>query len=298
MESGVKGKSEIVFQTVAIVFLGVLALCAILPFLLLLISSFTDEQALLSNGYSFFPKQWSAYAYTYLFKSNAGQIIRSYGITVAVTLIGTVISLFLTTLVGYVLSRSDYKHRRVMTFYVFFTMLFNGGLVPSYIMWTQIFHMKNSFFALLVPTLLLNGFQIMLVKSNMQTTIHPALIEAAKIDGAGEWYTFFKVIMPLTTPIMATVGLMAALGYWNDWTNGLYYISDSKLFSLQQLLNNILSNAKALQSMGTAAAAGSTLPSTSVRMAMAVIGVVPILALYPFFQKYFVKGIALGAVKE
>lgn len=298
MESGVKGRGEKIFQVIAHIVLIIVSLCAILPFILLVVASFTDEQTLLQNGYSFFPKQWSVYAYTYLFKSNLSQILRSYGITILVTLIGTIVNLFMTSLVGYVLSRKDYNHRKVMTFYVFFTMLFNGGLVPSYIMWTQIFHLKNSFFALLIPTLLMNGFQIMLVKSNMQTTIHPALIEAAKIDGAGEWYTFFKVIMPLTTPIMATVGLMAALGYWNDWTNGLYYISDSRLFSLQQLLNNILSNAKALQSMGSAATVTDTLPSTSIRMAMAVIGVIPILALYPFFQKYFVKGIALGAVKE
>mgnify|MGYP001780032514 CR=1 FL=1 len=298
MESGVKGRGEKIFQVIAHIVLIIVSLCAILPFILLVVASFTDEQTLLQNGYSFFPKQWSVYAYTYLFKSNLSQILRSYGITILVTLIGTGINLFMTSLVGYVLSRKDYNHRKVMTFYVFLTMLFNGGLVPSYIMWTQIFHLKNSFFALLIPTLLMNGFQIMLVKSNMQTTIHPALIEAAKIDGAGEWYTFFKVIMPLTTPIMATVGLMAALGYWNDWTNGLYYISDSRLFSLQQLLNNILSNAKALQSMGSAATVTDTLPSTSIRMAMAVIGVIPILALYPFFQKYFVKGIALGAVKE
>ena len=298
MESGVKGRGEKIFQVIAHIVLIIVSLCAILPFILLVVASFTDEQTLLQNGYSFFPKQWSVYAYTYLFKSNLSQILRSYGITILVTLIGTIVNLFMTSLVGYVLSRKDYNHRKVMTFYVFFTMLFNGGLVPSYIMWTQIFHLKNSFLALLIPTLLMNGFQIMLVKSNMQTTIHPALIEAAKIDGAGEWYTFFKVIMPLTTPIMATVGLMAALGYWNDWTNGLYYISDSRLFSLQQLLNNILSNAKALQSMGSAATVTETLPSTSIRMAMAVIGVIPILALYPFFQKYFVKGIALGAVKE
>lgn len=298
MESGVKGRGEKIFQVIAHIVLIIVSLCAILPFILLIVASFTDEQTLLQNGYSFFPKQWSVYAYTYLFKSNLSQILRSYGITILVTLIGTIVNLFMTSLVGYVLSRKDYNHRKVMTFYVFFTMLFNGGLVPSYIMWTQIFHLKNSFLALLIPTLLMNGFQIMLVKSNMQTTIHPALIEAAKIDGAGEWYIFFKVIMPLTTPIMATVGLMAALGYWNDWTNGLYYISDSRLFSLQQLLNNILSNAKALQSMGSAATVTETLPSTSIRMAMAVIGVIPILALYPFFQKYFVKGIALGAVKE
>ena len=298
MESGVKGKSEITFQIIACMVLGIVSLCAIIPFVLLIVSSLTEEQSLLQNRYSLIAKEWSTAAYTYLFKANLGQILRSYGITIAVTVIGTVINLFLTTLTGYVLSRKDYKHRKVMTFYVFFTMLFNGGLVPSYIMWSQIFHLKNTFLALLLPSLLMNGFMVMMVRSNMQTNIHPALIEAAKIDGAGEIRIFFELIMPLSTPIMATVGLMAALGYWNDWTNGLYYVSDAKLFSIQQMLNNILSNAKALQSMGSAAAVTQAMPSTSIRMAIAVIGIIPILCLYPFFQRYFVKGISLGGVKE
>ena len=298
MESGVKGKSEITFQIIACIVLGIVSLAAIIPFILLIVSSFTDEQSLLRDGYSLFTKDWSLDAYTYLFKANISQIARSYGITLIVTLFGTLVNLFLTVLTGYVLFRKDYAHRKGMTFYVFFTMLFNGGLVPSYIMWTQVFHMKNSFLALLLPSLLMSGFMVMLVKSNLQTTIHPALLEAAKIDGAGEWTIFFKVVVPLSTPIMATVGLMAALGYWNDWTNGLYYISDAKLFSIQQLLNNILTNAKALQSMGSAAVVTQALPSTSIRMAIAVIGIIPILCLYPFFQRYFVKGLSMGGVKE
>lgn len=164
-------------------------------------------------------------------------------------------------------------------------------------MWTQIFHLKNSIFALIIPTLLLNGFNVILMRSNFQSNIHPAMIEAAKIDGAGEFYIYRKIVLPLSLPIMATIGLMTGINYWNDWTNGLYYITNSKLYSLQQLLNTIMTNIQALTQMTTVTVT-QKMPSTSIRMAMAVIGVVPILILYPFFQKYFVKGIALGGVKE
>lgn len=297
MESGVKGKGDRIFQIVGHILLMTMSALALLPFALLIIASFTEEQTLLKYGYSFFPKQFSTYAYEYLFGTNAANIFSAYRVTAVVTAAGTAVSLLIGSMGGYVLSRRDYPRRRIMSFYVFFTMLFNGGLVPSYMMWTQIFHMKNTIFALIVPTLLLNGFNVMLLRGNFQNNIHPALIEAAKIDGAGEFYIFRKIVLPLSLPIMATIGLMTGIGYWNDWTNGLYYISESRLYSLQQLLNNILSNVKALSSMSTVAVV-SDVPGTGVRMALAVVGVLPILVLYPFFQKYFVKGIALGGVKE
>lgn len=298
MESGVRGKGDLIFQAIGHILLMVMSLLAVLPFLLLIISSFTEEQSLLKYGYSFFPKEFSAYAYQYLFGANGANIFNAYKITILVTVLGTVASLFIGAMGGYVLSRRDYPRRKVMSFYVFFTMLFNGGLVPSYMMWTQVFHVKNTFFALLLPTLLLNGFHMMLLRGNFQSNIHPALIEAAKIDGAGEFFIFRKIVLPLSLPIMATIGLMTGIGYWNDWTNGLYYISESRLYSLQQLLNNILNNVKALSSLSTAVTVANDMPSTSIRMAMAVVGVLPILVLYPFFQKYFVKGISLGGVKE
>lgn len=294
----IRGKGNVIFQTVSIVVLAILSLAAILPFVLLVSSSFTDENTLLASGYSFWPKVFSLEAYTFMFGTNLSNILRAYGITILVTAVGTSVSLLIGPLIGYVLSRKDYCHRKFMSFYVFFTMLFNGGIVPAYMMWTQIFHLKNTLPALLLPNLLLNGFWIIIMRSNFESNIHPSLIEAAKIDGAGEVKIYFKIVLPLSLPILATIGLMAGLGYWNDWTNGLYYISDSKLYSLQQLLNNILTNVKALSSMGTAAAGTQNLPSESIQMAMAVIGVIPILIVYPFFQKYFVKGIAMGGVKE
>ncbi|SCP98534.1 carbohydrate ABC transporter permease [Anaerobium acetethylicum] len=299
MESGVKGANEKVFQTIITAFLFILALLAILPFMLLISSSLTEEKSLLSEGYNFITTHFSAYAYKYLFLSNGAKIFRSYGITFFITVAGTAVSLIIGPLLAYPMSRADYPRRKIVTLLVVFTMLFNGGVVPSYLMWTQIFHLKNTIWALVFPNLLFNGFYIILYKNNFKANIHPALIEAAKIDGAGEFFIYRKIVLPLSTPILATIGLMVGLGYWNDWTNGLYYISDNRLYSLQLLLNSIINNISALATMSTSATLGqSDMPGTGIRMAMAVIGVIPIIILYPFFQKYFIKGIAIGGVKE
>ena len=300
-DSSVKSTGDKSYQVLIFAILTILALCALLPFLLLVSSSLTENATLLKEGYSFLPRNFTLYAYTYLFKSNATKVFRAYGITFFVTIVGTVISLLIGPMLGWVLSRKDYKRAKPLAFMVFFTMLFNGGVVPSYIMYTQVFHMKNSILALLIPTLLFNGFYIILYKNNFASNIHPALVEAAKIDGAGELYIYFKIVLPLSLPILATIGLMVGLGYWNDWTNGLYYISDTKLYSLQQFLKSIIDNINTLATMATsadAAAAVAKMPGTSIRMAMAVIGVIPIMVLYPFFQKAFIAGISLGGVKE
>lgn len=300
-DSSVKSTGNKAYQVLIFAILTILALCALLPFLLLVSSSLTENATLLKEGYSFLPRDFTLYAYTYLFKSNATKVFQAYGITFFITIVGTAISLLIGPMLGWVLSRKDYKRAKPLTFMVFFTMLFNGGVVPSYIMYTQVFHMKNSILALLIPTLLFNGFYIILYKNNFASNIHPALIEAAKIDGAGELYIYFKIVLPLSLPILATIGLMVGLGYWNDWTNGLYYISDTKLYSLQQFLKSIIDNINTLATMATsadAAAAVAKMPGTSIRMAMAVIGVIPIMVLYPFFQKAFIAGISLGGVKE
>jgi len=299
VESGVKGFGEKIFQIIIIIFLLILSICAILPFILLISSSLTDEKSLLSKGYNFITTDFSTYAYKYLFISNGAKILKSYGITFFITIFGTGLSLLIGPLLAYPLSRKDYSRRKLVTLLVVFTMLFNGGVVPSYLMWTQIFHLKNTIWALIFPNLLFNGFYIMLFKNSFATNIHPALIEAAKIDGAGELFIYRKVVLPLSAPILATVGLMVGLGYWNDWTNGLYFINKVNLYSLQILLNSIMNNISALASMSTSASLSqSNLPGTGIRMAMAVIGVVPIMLLYPFFQKYFIKGITMGGVKE
>ncbi|MGN8737847.1 carbohydrate ABC transporter permease [Bilifractor sp. HCP3S3_D3] len=298
-DTSVKGKGEKRFQIIIHIILMIFALCAILPFILLLSSSLTDDSVLMQFGYNFWPRKFSAYAYQYLFTSNGGGILRSYGITILVTAIGTVIHLLVGPLLAYPLSRRDYKRAGLVTFLIFFTMLFNGGIVPSYLMWTGVFHVKNTIWALIFPTLLMNGFFIILYKNNFATNIHPALIEAAKIDGAGEWYIYFKIILPLSLPILATIGLMVGLGYWNDWANGLYYITDTNLYSLQLLLKSIIDNIRNLANMSVnTGSAAASLPSNSIRMAMAVVGIIPVMVLYPFFQKAFVAGISLGGVKE
>ncbi|HAL74938.1 MAG TPA: sugar ABC transporter permease [Clostridiales bacterium] len=284
-------------QLVVNIILMCFSLAALLPFLMLIISSITNEQTLLVDGYTFFPSKLGFESYEYLFKVNVANIGRSYGITVFMTVFGTVLSLAIAPMMAYVLSRRDYNKRKVMTFIVFFTMLFNGGLVPQYLMWTQLFGIKNTIFAQIFPNLLFNGFYVLLMKSYFTLNIHPALIEAAKIDGAHEFYIYRKIIMPLSLPILATIGLMVGIGYWNDWMNGLYYITKTELFSLQNLLNRILVTIQALATMGNDNKLIVELPSISIRMAMAVVGTVPIMALYPFFQKYFVKGISLGGVK-
>jgi putative aldouronate transport system permease protein len=293
-----KKANESMFQTLTHIVLLLLSIVALLPFILLFTSSLTAETSLLVDGYSFFPKKWSLEAYNYVFKTSGGNVFRAYGITLFVTAAGTTLSLFIAPMLAYGISRRDYNKRNIISFLVFFTMIFNGGLVASYTMWTRLFHIKNTIFALIFPGLLFNGFYVMLMRSYFSINIHPSLIEAAKIDGAGEFKIYFEIVVPLSLPIMATIGLMVGIGYWNDWQLGLYYITNPRLYSIQNLLNRILNNVKFLASISSSVSAQVDLPSIGVRMAMAVIGAIPVMVLYPFFQKYFIKGIALGGVKE
>ncbi len=295
----IRSGSERILLIISHAVLIFMSFTAIVPFLLLISSSLTSEAELVRTGYSFWPKEWSIDAYRYVFVTNWKNIGRSYLITMMNTVIGTTLSLFITSLLGYVLSRRDYNKRAVLSFFVFFTMLFNGGLVPTYISYTRIWHIKNTFAAYILPGMLMNAFNVMLMKSYFTMNIHPALIEAAKIDGASEGTIYRKIVMPLSLPILATIGLMIGINFWNDWQNPLYYITKQNMWSLQSLLNRILSSIQTLSQMADKMGGmTANMPSTSARMAIAVIGVLPILVLYPFFQKYFVKGISLGGVKE
>ena len=281
----------------ATVFLTILTVLTMLPILLIVISSFTAESALITDGYSFFPSKWSTASYYYMIKQGA-TIFRSYGISIFVTAFGTVFSVLITTMLAYPMSRKAFKYRNVLAFFVFFTMLFNGGIVPAYIMWTKIFHIKNTIWALIIPNYLVNAFNVILVKNYYQNNIPDALIESAQIDGASELTIFFNIMLPLAIPTVATISLFTGLAYWNDWTNGLYYISDQKFYSIQMLLMNIMNNIMALRSNVDLVGTGAVdLPGTSIRMAMAVIGILPILIIYPLVQKYLVRGVVVGAVK-
>lgn len=283
---------DIIIHTIMII---VCILC-IAPFILLISASFTAENSLLTEGYFFWPKEISLEAYKFLLSDNS--IFRAYGVTLLLTVVGTTLSLMVTTLIAYPLSMRKMPGRRLISFIVFFTMLFSGGLVPSYMMWTQIFHIKDTFAALLFPSLLTNGFTIMMMRSYFQSNIPEEVLESARMDGAKEWYILFKIVMPMSLPILATVGLMSGLMYWNDWNNNLYYITDPNLNSIQGLLNRMLTNAQYLKQTATMGNVGANaVPTTAVRMAVVVLGAVPILCIYPFFQKYFVKGMTIGAVK-
>lgn len=281
-----------------IVFICLVIFC-VAPFLMLVSSSLSSEAALGQYGYGFWPKEFSLGAYKYMFQSG-GKIFRAYGITIFVSVVGTICSMLITILFAYPLSRKETPFRNIFAFFLFFTMLFNGGLVPTYIMWTQTFHIRNTIFALLIPSLLLSVFNVILMRSYFTANVPNEIIEAARIDGAREYHILFGIVVPLSKPMIATIALMIALRYWNDWTNSLYYVNDENLFSIQAILNNMLTNIQFLASntnMNMDASTLASLPSVSIRMAIAVVGVLPILVVYPFFQKYFVKGIVVGGIK-
>lgn len=285
------------FQILANLIMAVLSLVCVIPFVLLVVSSITNEKSLVQNGYNFFTRDIDFAAYHYLLLDSTS-IVRGYLISAVTTFVGTALNLTLTTLFAYPLSRKDLPARNFFSFFLFFTMLFNGGLVPSYIMWTQLFQIKNTFAALIFPNLAMGAFYVIMMRTYFSTNIPDAVLEAARIDGAGELYILVKIVLPMATPIIATIGLLVGLGYWNDWLNGLYYINTDKLYSIQVLLNKMLLDSLFMTSgMGSSISSSVTLPATGIKMAVAVLGALPILIVYPFFQRYFVKGIIIGAVK-
>lgn len=294
-----RSKSDKFFGRVSAAVMLLLSLICILPVLLLFMSSITSEKSLLANGYSFFPEEFGFDAYQYLWYSRA-KICRAYGMTMATTAAGTALSVTITTLLAYPLSRKNLPGRNFFSFFLFFTMLFNGGMIPSYMMWTQTFHIKDTFLALVLPSLLLSGFAVIMMRTYFSSNIPENILEAAMIDGATEMKILLDIVVPVSKPILSTVGLMTALAYWNDWMNGLYYLTKrTDLYTIQNLLNRLITSADFLSNnqANSMIAANIQIPSVGVRMAIAVIAIIPILLIYPFFQKGFVKGIVIGGVK-
>lgn len=285
-------------QILVNIVMTIVTVIMIAPLVLLFIASISSEQTLLVNGYSFFPKELSLDAYRYIL-TNRQTVLRAYGMTILVTAIGTAVNLLLSATLGYVLSVRNLPFRNAISFYVFFTMLFNGGLVPSYLMWTNTFHIQNTIWALIVPNFLLSAMNVILIRTYYATSIPEAIYESAQIDGASYFKVFSSIVLPLGKPILVTVGLFTGVSYWNDWTNGLYYVNNSKLFTIQILLNKMIQDLQALQANASTADNAATLqiPTVSVRMAIAFVALLPILVVYPFLQKYFAEGIAVGAVK-
>ena len=295
-----KTREFIITQTLAHFVCGLFSLLAVLPFALLFIASFTNQSWAVTNGYSYFPKEWSLEAYKYI-AVKWGMIGRSYLMSLAVTAVGVAMSLAMTTLFAYATSQTDVPGMRMISFILLFTMLFNGGLVSYYYSFVKFYHLKDTFWAQVVPGLM-GAFNVILVRNYFRSSIPASLTEAARLDGASEFGIYFRIVMPLSQPIVATIGMLVGLGYWNNWTNGFYFLTGrngSKYYTLQNVLNNLNTNIELLKKSTSEINMGKVFfPGNTVRMAIAVIGVVPVMALYPFFQKYFVKGITLGGVKE
>jgi putative aldouronate transport system permease protein len=273
-------------------FVVLMCIAAVLPLLLIVAASFTDEQALTINGYQLVPSQWSLNAYTYLLRE-PDQLVRSYGVSLLVTTVGSALSLLIMSMLAYAISRRDFPLRNILAFYVFFTLLFNGGLVPYYILVTRTLQLKNNILALILPYLVMPFFVLLL--RTYFAALPRELIEAAKVDGAGEWRIFFRIVVPLSTPALATVGLFSILLYWNDLWQALLFIDDQRLYPLQFLLYRLIHNVSILQE--NAVAQGTPQPYQSVRMAMAVLAIGPVLFAFLFTQRYFVRGITLGGIK-
>lgn len=287
------------FRLIVTIILTLFSIVALFPMILLVVASFTDENELITHGYQILPRKLSLEAYSYMVKQ-ASTIIRAYLVTIGTTIAGTALSIFLTSSIAYPMARKNFKYRNALSFFVYFTMLFNGGLVPQYIMWTTFFHIKNTYFALVIPNLLMTAFNIFLVRNYYSNSLPEALFEAAQLDGASEFGIYTKVVFPLSKPVIATVGLFVALAYWNSWTNALYYVTDPKYFGIQNLLMRIMKNIEYLRTGAAEMSAEGqavTLPGNSIRMALAFVGILPIVIIYPMLQKYFIKGVVVGAVK-
>ncbi len=273
---------------------------SLIPFILVFMVSISSEDSILQNGYSLFPSQISFAAYQFLF-NDYSEIAKAYGVTILSTLVGTVVSLFITALFAYPLSRPELPFRRTLSFYIFFTMLFGGGMVPWYITYVNMFDLKNTIMAMIIPNLLLSAFNVLLMRSFFASSIPESVVESATIDGASEMKIFFKIVVPLSLPIMATIGLFNTLAYWNDWYNCMLFIDKPELYNIQYLMTKTLTNIQyLLMKSNSSAQVGellATMPRETVRMALAIVGIAPLMFAYPFFQKYYISGITTGAVK-
>ncbi len=269
-----------------------LCIISMIPLLLIVSASFTDEKTIARTGYQLWPAQFSTYAYEFLWKQPE-QLLYSYGVSIFVTVVGSALSLLIMSMLAYAISRRDFALRNIITFYVFFTMLFSGGLVPYYILVTRTLQIKNNLLVLILPYLV-TPFFVLLLRTYF-ASLPRDLIDAAKVDGASEWRVFFRIVVPLSTPALATVGLFSILLYWNDLWQALLFIDSQRMYPLQYLLYKLIHDVQMMQEM--AVAQGTPVPHQSVRMAMAVIAIGPVLFAFLFVQKYFIRGITLGGLK-
>lgn len=287
--------SSIAFYIISFTLVTFVALCCVLPFILIISASFSSDHAIRFYGYSILPQEFTLEAYQLIFKYPM-KVVRAYGVSIYITAIGTAIGLFLITMTAYVISRKSFKYRNHVSFYFYFTTLFNGGMVSTYIFYIRYLHLKDSFLALIFPGMF-NVFYLLIMRSFVNA-IPSATIESAKIDGAGEFRIFAQIVLPLLPSGLATIGLFQALHYWNDWYNAMLYINSIEKYPLQYMLYDLLNRALAMSQM--AAMGGyvvEDLPTFSLKMAMAVVATGPIILVYPYVQRFFIKGITIGSVK-
>lgn len=293
--NAIKTPTEILLHLFFLLF----SVTCIFPVLVVLGVSLTDQDTIYLHGYNLIPKVFSAAAYEYLFR-DIGPILDAYMVSIFVTVFGTIVALLITALVAYPLSRQDFAFRNFFSFFVFFTMIFGGGLVPWYLVYTNFIDIRDTIWALIVPNHLLSAFYVMIMRTFFTSSIHPSILDSAKMDGAGEIRIFTRIVIPLSLPVLATIGLFYTLSYWNDWFNSLVFMNSDKMVSIQYLMYKAMRNLQYLTNIaqvGGLSDQTAKLPSETARMAMAIIGMGPIVLAFPFFQKYFVKGLTVGAVK-
>lgn len=281
-----------------------LMVCCVVPVILIIIVSFTPEKVITADGYQFFPRELTLYNYEFLFKQPE-VIFRAYGMTILVTIVGTFFATLCIALYAYPLSRRDYPYRKFFTFYMFVTMVFSGGLVPYYIVMTNILRLNNTVYALIVP-LLFNAFWCIVMRTFYQQTVPDALVESAKLDGAGEYQTFFRIVLPISLPGLATIALFMFVIYWNDYYQAMLFLTSGeakdRLQTMQYLCFRALSSVNFLRTQAASLGVLSAeqlrnIPDEGYRMTIAVVTMGPLLIIYPFFQRYFIQGLTIGAVK-
>ena len=286
---------ELLLKIISYVVLSALALFTVLPFVMLVVSSFTSENYILTHGYSLIPKEFSLEAYDLIFK-HPEDILHSYVVTIFITVVGTAVSLFISSMAAYVMYRKEVKYRNALAFFLFFTTLFSGGLAPYYIIVSSVYHLKNSILVLfLVP--MFNVIYILILRNFIRASIPDSLNESARIDGAGDFRTFVQIVLPLSKPALASIGLFTVLAFWNDWWTPMMFVEKKALFPLQYRLYLILSSVNMAANVVRSSPANIHLPRESLKLALTVVATGPVVLVYPFVQKYFVKGITLGAIK-
>lgn len=291
IKMGVKGR---MFNMLAIAFIVLIAVACVIPFIFIVSGSLSSEAKIAVNGYSLLPQDFTLDAYKAVL--NMGQSIpRAYLVTIFITIVGTGLGLLTVSMSGYVLSRPDFKHRNKAAFFIYFTTLFSGGMISSYLVNVNILHLNNKIWVLILPAIM-NPFNIFLFR-NFVKSIPNSLVESARIDGAGDFKIFYSIIMPLSKPALATIGLFLALGYWNEWFRCNLYIKNPDLYTLQYLLYSMLANMEAMLRDQSTFDASVKIPSETMKLATAVMAAGPVLLFYPFVQKYFVGGLTIGGVK-